>query len=106
MIQALALLALLAVPGQALAGLCITQGNTLSCTDAGETIILKGDESVVYSGLAGRPMTVTRDAQGNLLGMIGEQKLIVQKLDGVLVARFGNRKLACTQAGPGITLCK
>jgi hypothetical protein len=103
---ALAMLALTALAGSAEAGMCITQGNTLSCTDAGETVILKGDETVAYSGLAGRSMTVTRDAQGNLLGMIGEQKLIVQTLDGVRVARFGHRKLVCTAAGPGITLCK
>jgi hypothetical protein len=103
---ALAVLALLALAGPARAGMCITQGNTLSCTDSGETVILKGDESVAYSSLAGRPMTIIRDGQGNLAGKIGEQTLMVQRLDGLLVARFGQRKLICTSAGPGITICK
>ena len=101
----LAILALvIAAPAQA--GLCITQGETLSCTDAGETVILKGGDGVAYSKLAGRPMTVARDSQGNMMGLIGEQKLIISNMDGITVARFGNRKLICTQAGQGITLCK
>ena len=98
------LVMLTSAPAQA--GVCITQGETLSCTDAGETVILKGGDGVAYSKLAGRPMTVTKDAQGNMMGLIGEQKLIIAKMDGITVARFGNRKLICTQAGPGITLCK
>ncbi|EME71210.1 hypothetical protein H261_04710 [Paramagnetospirillum caucaseum] len=99
-----ALVLLTAAPAQA--GVCITQGETLSCTDAGETVILKGGEGVAYSRLAGRPMTVARDSQGNMIGLIGEQKLIIQKLDGLSVARFGNRKMICAEAGPGITVCK
>lgn len=98
------LLVLAAVPAQA--GVCITQGETLSCTDAGQTVILKGGDGVAYSKLAGRSMTVARDAQGNMVGLIGEQKLIIQKIDGLSVARFGNRKLLCAEAGPGITICK
>ncbi|KIL99670.1 hypothetical protein CCC_03842 [Paramagnetospirillum magnetotacticum MS-1] len=94
------------LPWAARAGMCITQGETLSCTDAGETVILKGGEGVAYSKLAGRPMSVIRDGQGNMMGLIGEQKLIIQKMDGLSVARFGNRKLICTEAGPGITICK
>lgn len=101
-----ALLGALMLPWAAQAGVCITQGETLSCTDAGETVILKGGEGLTYSRLAGRPMAITRDAQGNMLGLIGEQKLIIQKMDGLSVARFGNRKLICTEAGPGITVCK
>ncbi|BAE52791.1 hypothetical protein amb3987 [Paramagnetospirillum magneticum AMB-1] len=99
-----ALVLLAAAPAQA--GMCITQGETLSCTDAGETVILRGGEGVAYSKLAGRSMTIARDGQGNMMGLIGEQKLIIQKMDGVTVARFGNRKLICAEAGPGITLCK
>lgn len=101
-----AALILLAAASPARAGVCLTQGETLSCTDAGETVILKGGDGVAYSRLAGRPMTVARDSQGNLIGLIGEQKLIVQNIDGLSVARFGNRKLICAQAGPGITICK
>lgn len=105
MIRRLAILSVLAAaPAQA--GVCITQGETLSCTDAGETVILKGGEGVAYSKLAGRPMTVVKDGQGNMVGMIGEQKLIIQKSEGLSVARFGNRKLICAEAGPGITICK
>jgi hypothetical protein len=103
---AAAVLLLLAAAPAARAGVCITQGETLSCTDAGQTVILKGGEGVAYSRLAGRPMTVARDSQGNMIGMIGEQKLIIQKMDGLSVARFGNRKLVCAEAGPGITICK
>jgi hypothetical protein len=101
-----AVLLLLAAAPAARAGVCITQGETLSCTDAGQTVILKGGEGVAYSRLAGRPMTVARDSQGNMIGMIGEQKLIIQKMDGLSVARFGNRKLVCAEAGPGITICR
>lgn len=101
-----ALAAMLLLPWAAQAGVCITQGETLSCTDAGETVILKGGEGVAYSRLAGRPMAITRDSQGNMMGLIGEQKLIIQKMDGLSVARFGNRKLICAEAGPGITICK
>lgn len=98
------LLALAAVP--AWAGICITQGDALSCTDAGMTFILKAGEGVSYARLAGQPMTIARDGQGTVIGMIGERKLVVQKLDGLTIARFGDRKLVCTEAGPGITLCK
>lgn len=101
-----AVLLVLAAASPAGAGVCITQGETLSCTDAGETVILKGGDGVAYSRLAGRPMVVTRDTQGNMIGMIGEQKLIIQTMDGLSVARFGNRRLVCAQAGPGITVCK
>lgn len=101
-----ALLGALMLPWAAQAGVCITQGETLSCTDAGETVILKGGEGLAYSRLAGRPMAITRDAQGNMLGLIGERKLIISKMDGLSVARFGNRRLICTEAGPGITICK
>lgn len=98
------LLALAAAPAQA--GICITQGDSLSCTDAGMTFILKAGEGVSYARFAGQPMTVTRDGRGTVMGMIGERKLVVQKLDGLTIARFGDRKLVCTEAGSGITLCR
>lgn len=103
---AAALLALAAASAPAQAGICITQGDALSCTDAGMTFILKAGEGVSYARLAGQPMTIARDAQGNVVGMIGERRLVVQKLDGITIARFGDRRLVCTEAGPGITLCK
>lgn len=88
------------------AGLCITQGEALSCTDAGETIILKGGDGARYGRLAGERMLLTKDGQGNAYGLIGEQKLIIQRAEGMTIARFGNRKMVCLESNPGITICK
>ncbi len=96
---------LLAAAPALAAGACVPQPDGLHCSDAGETVVLQG-----FAAPAATPnnqvMVLQKDGQGNTFGMIGGEKLMIIRAQGVSVAKLGNRRLICAEAGPGVTMCR
>jgi len=92
---------LLSAPARA-AGACLSQPDGLHCTDMGETLILQGLASPSKTPAA----ILQSDGQGNTYGMIGGEKLMIIRAQGMSVAKLGNRRLTCVEAGPGVTICR
>ncbi|MDO8605264.1 MAG: hypothetical protein Q7R40_01890 [Phaeospirillum sp.] len=86
----------------ALAGACVARPDGLHCFDLGETLILQG----LSSAPGNQPVVLQNDGQGNIFGLIGGEKLMIIRAQGMLAAKLGNRRLICVEAGPGITTCK
>ena len=86
-------------------GVCISQPDGLHCSDMGETLILQG--LAAMPGKAdNRTAILQKDGQGNTFGLIGGEKLMIIRAEGMSAAKLGNRRLICVDAGPGTTLCK
>ncbi|TAN79703.1 MAG: hypothetical protein EPN20_00320 [Magnetospirillum sp.] len=91
---------LVAIPASA--GTCLQRPDGLHCSDAGETLILQG----ATAPTANQTVILQKDGQGNTFGLIGGEKLMIVRAQGMSAAKLGNRRLICVEAGPGITLCK
>jgi len=104
MLAVLSFLVLAAGPAVA-AGGCLPAKDGVQCTDGGETIILRGPNGT-FGKLAGEKLMLQRDAQGNTFGIIGGEKLMIIRAQGMSIAKLGDRKLICAEAGAGVTICK
>ena len=95
-------LLLLASPAQA--GACYQQGGALRCADGTETLILQGIAAEAFK--PGERFILQSDGQGNTYGLIGTEKLMIVRAQGMMAAKLGNRRLICVEGGPGVTMCK
>ena len=54
----------------------------------------------------GESLSLHSDGQGNTFGMIGAEKLMIIRAQGMAAGKLGNRRLICVEGGPGVTVCK
>jgi hypothetical protein len=100
----LAVLLAAAFAQPAAAGACVQQKDGAHCSDGGQTVILKGP-SGSFGKIGGEKFMVQQDGAGNTFGLIGGEKFVIHRSNGLSVAKFGDKKLICTDAG-GVTICK
>jgi hypothetical protein len=88
----------------AFAGACFQQAGALRCADGTETLILQGLAADAVK--PGERFILQSDGQGNTFGLIGNEKLMIVRAQGMMAGKLGSRRLICVEGGPGVTMCK